>query len=242
MNPVFSIITVTKDSGALFALTSDSIGSLACQDFEWIVVDGSIEHSSLRIVDQCTEDRALLIRGQDQGIAHAFNLGIEASRGIFVLILNAGDTYSSDFLDVCLDHGSESSILCGSVELVSQDWKSAGLFTPKPKALWRGMHLPHNWMCVPRCIYVEIGLYREISHAMDYEWCKRVLVAYGIRIFRCAPRSKPYGTYLLGGHSDKYYFAGLSASKRINIEYGMSPLLAELVYIAYSVKHLLFVG
>ena len=97
MNPTFSIITVTKDSGKLFADTSNSILALTGSDYEWIVVDGSLSHLSIEVVDSCSSGRAQLIRGKDTGIAHAFNLGIEASSGHFILLLNAGDTYSYDF-------------------------------------------------------------------------------------------------------------------------------------------------
>ncbi len=239
MKPTFSIVTATKDAGDLFALTANSISSLVCTDYEWIVVDGSREQASKEIVNFYTEGRATVIRGKDSGIAHAFNLGIEASRGRFVLLLNAGDTYSSDFLTDCLKYCSDTTILCGSAILLSANKAPVGRFPPKPWALWRGMHLPHNWMCVPRTIYSEIGLYRQIPHAMDYEWCKRVIALCGRTVFRCIPTNKDYGTYLLGGHSDTNYYCGLSASMDINIEYGMSPALACLIYGIYSIKHYL---
>jgi len=239
VNPIFSIVTVTKDSGDLFALTANSIASLACTDYEWIVVDGSREQESRKIVDFFTKESAILIRGKDSGIAHAFNLGIEASSGRFILLLNAGDTYSSDFLTDCLKYSSSSFILCGSAILLSTKKDAVGRFAPKLGAMWRGMHIPHNWMCVPRSIYSEIGLYRMIPHAMDYEWCKRVIASYGPTVFRCIPANKDYGTYLLGGHSYKGYYSGLSASMAINIEYGMNPALAWLIYSVYAIKHYL---
>jgi hypothetical protein len=234
--PNFSIVTVTKDSGPLFARTSDSIASLSCSDYEWIVVDGSRELSSIDIVDSCCGGRAILIRGKDTGIAHAFNLGITASSGRFVVLLNAGDTYSSDFLCECLKSCSDTSILCGSAKLVSTSTKAVGRFIPKPRALWRGMHVPHNWMCVPRRIYSQIGLYRHMPHAMDYEWCKRVLSVFGPTVFRCLPTDRDYGTYLLGGHSDVGYYLGLSASRSINIEYGMNRAIAWFIYGCYAAK------
>lgn len=239
MNPTFSIVTVTKDSGELFARTSESISSLACSDYEWIVVDGSSERQSVEIVDCYSSGTAHLIRGQDTGIAHAFNLGIESSSGLFVLLLNAGDTYTSDFLCDCLKYATHTSILCGSALLETTDKRPAGRFNVKPRAMWRGMHLPHNWMCVPRSIYSEIGLYRQIPHAMDYEWCKRVLALYGPTVFSPMPTNKYYGTYLLGGHSDTGYYTSLSAAMAINIEYGMNPSLARLIYRIYAIKHYL---
>jgi hypothetical protein len=240
VKPAFTIVTVTKDSGDLFALTSHSISSLTCRDYEWIVVDGSCERRSIEIVDSCISGRAQLIRGKDTGIAHAFNLGIEASSGHYILLLNAGDTYTPDFLCDCLMYASDTFILCGSALLVMPNNKPAGRFFPKPRALWRGMHLPHNWMCVPRSIYFQIGFYRHIPYAMDYEWCKRVISLYGLTVFRQIPTNKDYGTYLLGGHSETGYYSGLSASMDINIAYGMNRALALMIYGIYAIKHYLF--
>jgi glycosyltransferase involved in cell wall biosynthesis len=239
MKPAFSIITATKNSGLLFALTANSLFSLHWTDFEWIIVDSSSDHESIQVVDYFAKGRATLLRGKDRGIAHAFNLGIEASSGLSILILNAGDTYAPDFLDVCAANSSDKVIYCGSTTLLDKNMSSRSLFTPRPSALWRGMHIAHCWMCVPRKIYDEVGLYREIAHAMDYEWCKRALAKYGTSVFRCSSSNKSYGTYLLGGHSDKNYFAGLHVSKQLNIEYGMNSFLAQLIYIGYAVKHFL---
>lgn len=236
MNHSFSIITITKNSGKDFVVTHDSITSLLCRDFEWIIVDGSDDPLSLLIVDSCTNGRATLIRGEDRGISHAFNLGIFAASGQFILILNAGDTYTPGFLDICLKYASPLYILCGSAVLVDDLNDAVGIFKARPESLWRGMHIPHNWMCVPIHIYQEMGGYMEISDAMDYEWCKRAIASYGKNIFRRIPGDQTYGTYLLGGHSDKRYVDGLAATKRINIEYGMNPLLAMLIYIAYYLK------
>jgi glycosyltransferase involved in cell wall biosynthesis len=178
-----------------------------------------------------------LLRGKDRGISHAFNLGISASNGSYILMLNAGDTYSPDFLNVCFEHARTSFIICGSTSLVTTRNDVIGIFAPKPRALWRGMHLPHNWMCVPASFYKELGVYREIPDAMDYEWCKRVIATYGRDIFKSIPGNSSHGTYSLGGHSDKRYLKGLSASKYINIEYGMPTPLANLVYLAYLLKY-----
>ena len=235
MNTLFSIITITKNSKCLFNKTAKSIQCQTFLDYEWIVVDGSDQENSVNIVDESIVSSALLIRGQDRNISHAWNLGIAASRGSYILLLNAGDTYTPDFLQVCSLNVAYSIINCGSAAIIDESGNSLGLFTPKPKALWRGMHIPHNWMCVPRHFYDIFGLYSEMPHAMDYEWVRRVYANFGSSAFVPLP-IRSYGTYLLGGHSDKYYFEGLMATKEINQSFGMPRFLATSLYAAYAAK------
>ena len=239
MSKLFSIITITKNSGSRFESTASSIKALHCQEYEWIVVDGGDDAYSQIIIDRSVDSQTIVIREKDRGISHAFNIGISYSSARYILFLNAGDTYTPDFLDACLSCISPTHILCGSASLLSPDNLLVGSFCANPAALWRGMHIPHNWMCAPASIYHEIGGYREMPDAMDYEWCKRVISNYGMDIFRPIPGGRSYGHYLLGGHSDKRYTLGLRASRTINIEYGMNPLLAWLVYSAYRCRHLL---
>lgn len=237
--PFFSVITITKNSGHLFQNTYQSLESQTFRDFEWIVVDGSEEQESISIVDSCLPDNALLIRGCDSGIASAFNLGIQHSTGEYILFLNSGDLYSTNFLADCASKCPTNKILCGAPVICSENYEQVRLFNVKIKSLWRGMHIAHNWMCVPRYFYEDLGMIRNIPHAMDYEWCKRVISNYGIQAFQPLNLHKQYGSYLLGGHSHKYYFSGLAATRSINIEYGMNPCIAYSLYYIYSIHYFL---
>lgn len=232
----FSVVTITKNSGALFSATAQSLKQSTFIDFEWIVVDGSTQVESIFIVNSFSSQIDILVRGQDRCIAHAFNLGIQRASGEYILILNSGDSYTPDFLAICSSECSSSKITCFSASLIDSNGKKKGVFRPKVTALWRGMHVAHNWMCVPSKIYKSVGLYKELQHAMDYEWCKRAISLYGACIFKSSIYQYTCGTYLLGGHSDRYYFSGLSSTRSINIFYGMNPVLANLLFLAYAIR------
>ena len=234
----FSIVTITKNSGTLFAHTAQSLQRSNFSDFEWIVVDGSTQRESISIINSFSPQIDILVRGEDRCISHAFNLGILNASGEYILILNSGDSYTSDFLTICSSQCSPSHITCFSASLVDSNGVIKGLFRPKIKALWRGMHVAHNWMCVPSNIYKSVGLYKELQHAMDYEWCKRTISIYGISIFSSSCYLNPCGSYLLGGHSDRNYFSGLSSTAKTNIAYGMNPIIAYLIYLGYSLRYI----
>jgi glycosyltransferase involved in cell wall biosynthesis len=237
--PLFSVITITKNSGILFERTAKSIASQTFSDFEWIVVDGSTCRESVNVIDRNILVGVKLIRGLDRNISDAWNLGIKCSIGYFILILNSGDTYAPTFLELCSRYrDSNDIILCGSATTVDDVGKEHFLLTPKINALWRGMHIPHNWMCVPFEFYEKYGLYSEIDHAMDYEWVYRVFNSRGGSCFLALP-GRSHGTYLLGGHSDKNYIQGLLKSHHIRSSYGMNKVLSFLLLVIYAANYFL---
>ena len=237
---VFSIITITKDSGDLLIRTESSLLNQTFKEFEWIIVDNSSSQNSLDIVTKVSvRSGARLISGLDRNIAHAWNIGINVSIADYILILNSGDTYDPDFLKMCNSYISHGIILCGTPLIVDSAGKSVGFFSNRPKALWRGMHLAHNWMCIPRHFYSKHGLYLELPLAMDYEFVRRLFSIYGSELFHVLPTTANHGMYSLGGLSDKHYFQSLVASFHINIKYyHMNILLAFTLFLAYSFKRL----
>jgi len=238
---IFSIVTITKDSGDLLIRTESSLLSQTFKEFEWIIVDNSSSQYSLDIVAKVSgRSRARLISGLDRNIAHAWNIGINASIAEYIIILNSGDTYGPDFLNLCNSCISPAIVLCGTPLIVDAAGKSVDFFSNRPKALWRGMHLAHNWMCIPRHFYSNHGLYSELPFAMDYEFVRRLFSIYGSELFHVLPTTGNHGMYFLGGLSDKRYFKSLVASLDINIKYyHMSILLAVSLFLAYAIKRLM---
>ena len=237
---IFSIITITKDSGDLLLRTESSLSNQTFKEFEWIIVDNSSSQYSLDIVTKVSaRSSARLISGLDRNIAHAWNIGINASIADYIMILNSGDSYDPEFLKLCNSNISPEFILCGTPLIVDSAGNSVGSFSNRPKSLWRGMHLAHNWMCIPRHFYSNHGLYLELPFAMDYEFVRRLFSIYGSELFRLLPTTGNHGMYFLGGLSDKHYFKSLVASLDINIKYyHMCNLLAFALFLAYAFKRL----
>ncbi len=98
-----------------------AIESVIGQDYpfkELILVDGNSSDGTLGVIDRYTDDISVIISEDDNGYADAFNKGINASSGEFVLMLAADDCLLpgaiSHFTKTVI---SESDVWCGSVIL-----------------------------------------------------------------------------------------------------------------------------
>lgn len=234
MKPLFSIVTVTFNAREALLSTSVSLQAQVFRDFEWIVIDGNSNDGTSALLPTLPGVTQWLCE-PDEGIADAWNKGIVRASGQQILVLNAGDTYTPEMLALLAREVGTDHITCAHAELRDPDGRPRGVFHARPDKLWRGMHLPHNWASVPAPMYQNFGPYRKLKHAMDFEWFHRYYRAHGIAGFRVVDRV--LGTYLLGGHSDKNYFAGFRTNRDIMVANGMSPLLGSAVMYAYAANH-----
>ncbi len=240
MNKLFSIITATRNPGASLLVTARSLVLQTFKRYEWIIVDSSSEACSKSLVCEIASSfDALLLSGVDSSLATAWNVGIRASTSPYILLLNSGDSYSPSYLELCSCYVSPNHILSGQPVVVSRRKKELYLFKSEPKKLWRGMHLAHNWLCVPRSLYLPSNTFLDIALALDYEWVLRTIAEFNVKIVSLPVLCYSHGRYTLGGISDTHYFESLLASLRISLHYKkMSLPLAPLIFLGYAVKHL----
>ena len=237
MNPIFSVITITKDNPKDFIYTAETLKSQTYKSFEWIVVDSSTEINSKKTIQKYKNNINNLIISNPNGIANAWNKGIKKASGEFVFILNAGDGYEKNFLKSYLKNIiSPNYIYCSKVKLQnSSRTKTVGEFIAKPSALWRGMHIAHCSICIPRRMHKKYGYYPEIKNAMDFALFSKIYKLEGEEIFKVI-NSSSFARYTLGGHSEINYFQGLYQSRKINIAQGLHPFLAFIIESLYKIK------
>jgi glycosyltransferase involved in cell wall biosynthesis len=235
-SPLFSIVTAVLNDKSGLRRTAESLAAQTYKDFKWIVIDGGSTDGTVEFLKTVTLISEW-ISERDDGIADAWNKGIRRSKGRFVALLNAGDTFDVDYLETMACYAVEDRIACCHVRLATKTGCVIGTMRAEPEKLWRGMHLPHNWCVVPQRIYAEIGDYPKLRYSMDFAWLHRYFLHYGRAGFIVVP--KVLGTYHLGGLSDRNYRASFKENARILRKDGMNVMLARLFSIIYTVKHCL---
>lgn len=231
---LFSIITACFNAHDDLLLTANSLDQQVFRDFEWIVIDGGSKDGTIELLKHLP-NITKWISEPDEGIADAWNKGINMCIGSQVLILNAGDTYDKLMLEIFSHHVAEEYILCCHARLGNH--MSDSIFEAKPKFLWRGMHIPHNWCSVPFSKYKEFGGYKKLKYSMDFEWFARYYRAYGDKGFKVI--DQVLGTYALNGYSDVHFAEGFRANEQILIGHGMSRIKAKILRLIYTLKHFL---
>lgn len=102
--PEFSIITVTLNSEATLQRCIDSLRAQSYQNFEYIIIDGISQDSTLEIVKANSDLIGTLISEVDFGLYDAMNKGISIARGRYVGILNSDDEYLPETLSLVRKH------------------------------------------------------------------------------------------------------------------------------------------
>ena len=94
-----SIITVCFNAEKDIEKTLFSVLNQACEDYEYIIVDGKSTDNTLSIIDKYIGDFIYkgihidVVSEQDDGIYDAMNKGINRANGVWINFMNAGDTF-----------------------------------------------------------------------------------------------------------------------------------------------------
>lgn len=111
MQPLFSIIVVSLNSGEKLKNTLESIISQSCRDYEIIVKDGLSQDDSTEAVKKLQEggQSLKLIEKKDSGIYDAMNQAVQEAKGSYIYFLNCGDFfYHKDVLQEISDFIKEN--------------------------------------------------------------------------------------------------------------------------------------
>ncbi len=95
--PFFSIVTITLNNKKGLQKTFDSLDKQTFRDFEWLVVDGKSEDGTDKWIHAHESYITWHQSRKDKGLYDAMNIGLDHSRGDYVLFLNAGDTLADEY-------------------------------------------------------------------------------------------------------------------------------------------------
>jgi glycosyltransferase len=170
---MISIVTITFNNFDELIETLNSIPESPL--IESIVVNGG---QCERTIEFLKTYSGKSITEKDEGIADAFNKGINLSSGECVMFLNSGDVLLDKSYPKKAIEFLQSNNLYDFIHsnLLFIDEKENELFMrPQMKSLGRGMPYLHPTMVVRKNVFEKTGLFnKNIFIAMDFDWVVRL--------------------------------------------------------------------
>lgn len=170
---MISIVTITYNNYDELIKTLNSIPQSDL--IESIVINGG----------ECENTKEFLktykgksISEKDNGIADAFNKGVNLSSGKFIMFLNSGDvllekSYPIQALEM-LQSNSQYEFIHSNLLLIDEN-ENELFMRPQMKSLGRGMPYLHPTMVVRKNVFEKTGLFnKNIFIAMDFDWVVRL--------------------------------------------------------------------
>lgn len=174
--PALTVVTICRNAASSIERTLRSVVEQDYPSLEYVVVDGASTDGTLSVIERYRDRIARFASEPDRGIAHAFNKGIAASSGSWLLMLNAGDAFTHrgalGELAARTDRGAR---------IVSARARCDGKTIPRYRirpglGLLLRAHISHQATLVHRDVYAEYGAYDESFRIrMDFDFFLRVL-------------------------------------------------------------------
>jgi len=178
-----SVITVCYNASKTIQKTIKSVVNQSYANVEYIIVDGESTDGTLAIVDQFSDQIAVVISEPDNGIYHAMNKGIDSSSGHYLIFLNADDyffcTSTIENIVKRLPSNESTQIFYGNTLMYDDKSGKGSLWKPKKisgKMLYNST-IPHPSSIFCRSFFENFGHYDDSFHiAGDYEVFVRAYV------------------------------------------------------------------
>lgn len=197
-----SIITINYNDAIGLEKTIKSIVNQKNINFEFIVIDGDSTDGSKDVIDKYQDKIDYWVSEKDNGIYHAMNKGIQASKGDYLLFMNSGDVLVNDtsILTICQEKLVEDIVAFDC--LLEKENQIVGRrthieFPTLFYAYKRGFK--HQSTFIKRSLFRELGLYNEnYKIAGDYEFWIRCFLE---RTTSAKSYTIPIAIFKLGGIS-----------------------------------------
>ena len=236
--PLISIITISLNAGRDLEKTLTCTIKQDFHNFEYIIIDGGSTDNTIDIIKKYEHHLKFWSSEKDNGIAEAFNKGLNHCQGEWIGIINAGDWYEQGTFTEIAKNRNKAEILYGFMQYWEGDNKKE-IFHANHNGLHLEMTLNHAACFVKKSVYEKIGKFNvHYKYAMDFDFLRRCHLQQ-IPFFKI-DRELAHMHY--GGISDNF-LATYKEVRNIKINQGHSQLKAHTYYIYQilrkSIKNLL---
>ena len=224
-----SILTVVKNGAHCLDRTIQSVLQQEYQPLQYIIVDGGSSDGSLEIA-QAYEGRCQVYSIPDANPTEGINNGLALCDGDMVGILNCGDWYAPETLQLAASAFTPSGIVHGHM-VTWVEGKPAHEVFPNPQAIYREMSVNFAtcFFCAP-LMRTPPYFDHTFDYATDYEFILRSLKQ-GATL-----QEVPHvlAHIPLDGRSAQHWVAALRDVSKSRVRHGCAPWSAY-GYLAYRV-------
>jgi len=171
LQPLVSIITVTRNCESTIARTLDSVSEIKNNNIEYIIIDGESTDTTLDIIKKYDGITDVLVSEKDSGIYNAMNKGAELARGKYILFLNGDDYILADGFKRAMDVLREAApdILSCQSEVYAQNGTKDSMLLPSLRRLFFFNSIPHLSTFVSANLQKKYKFREIFKIAADYD-------------------------------------------------------------------------
>ena len=236
--PLFSIITVTRNSEKFVEDCVKSVIGQKFRDFEYIIIDGKSSDKTVKIVKKYKKKINIIKSEKDRGIYDAFNKGVNLSEGKFICIVNSDDVLTPNALYIINRYIKKKKFdfIFGSVK---KHWGILHGYKPnKIKYSW-GFYSSHSTgFFINRNAALKVGKYNiKYKFHADYDYFYRMIVKKKL-IGTSTKKNEITGIFRRGGYSSTIPFKKLFYEEiKIRYDNGQNYLLLLIIIIYKILKN-----
>jgi glycosyltransferase involved in cell wall biosynthesis len=180
-NLKISIVTIVRNGMPFVKETVESVLSQDYESLEYIVVDAVSTDGTVEFLLENKTRLSKLIIEKDDGIADAFNKGLNQVSGDYIMFLNADDSLASPCviseMVKSIISFNKPMIIYGDCELLDRNTSKAIARTVinfNVSELINGLMIPHPSTLTSKKYFAKYGIFdTSFTIAMDYEWFLR---------------------------------------------------------------------
>jgi len=175
--PIISIITVVLNNPNGLLKTIRSIIQQNYINLEVIIIDGGSNNKTLNVIRKFNHKIDYWITEKDNGIYDAMNKGIDNSTGNIIGILNAGDCYYNETINIVSETFKKnkfSELVFGDVVMCRTNYNKMYIASVKNRKFNDGW-MPHPAVFIKKKVYRDFGCFdTQLRISSDYELMLRI--------------------------------------------------------------------
>lgn len=173
-----SVITVCRNAEDFLEQCVQSVVAQDFDDFEYVVIDGGSTDGSVDIIRRYESRLSYWHSKPDRGLAHAFNQGVEHSKGEWLIFLNSDDFFVDGTalarMAKHLVRHENADVVIGQVQIVTREQHPKPILQAGRPWKWKEFRkqatIPHQSAFTNRRFYQKLGNFsEEFKVIVDYE-------------------------------------------------------------------------